>query len=60
MSNEVSRGGDANIFNAGGIATINVSTGMDKVHTTEERIAVDDLVKSAEFLLSILKLEAGG
>jgi tripeptide aminopeptidase len=53
-------GSDANIFNAGGIATINVSTGMEKVHTTEERIAVDDLVKSAEFLLAILGLQVGG
>jgi tripeptide aminopeptidase len=47
-------GSDANVFNAAGIATINISTGMDKVHTTEERIAVNDLVKSAEFLLAIL------
>jgi tripeptide aminopeptidase len=53
-------GSDANIFNAGGIATINVSTGMEKVHTTEERIAVADMVKSAEFLLAILGLEVGG
>jgi tripeptide aminopeptidase len=52
-------GSDANIFNAGGIATINISTGMEKVHTTEERIAVDDLVKSAEYLLAILGLEVG-
>ena len=52
-------GSDANIFNAGGIATINISTGMDKVHTTEERLAVDDLVKCAEFLLAILGLEIG-
>jgi tripeptide aminopeptidase len=52
-------GSDANIFNAGGIATINISAGMDKVHTTEERLAVDDLVKSAEFLLAILELEVG-
>ena len=52
-------GSDANIFNAGGIVTINISSGMDKVHTTEERIAVDDLVKCAEFLLAILGLEIG-
>ncbi|MCK4300456.1 MAG: M20/M25/M40 family metallo-hydrolase, partial [Planctomycetes bacterium] len=45
-------GSDANIFNAGGITTINISSGMDKVHTTEERLAVDDLVKCAEFLLA--------
>jgi tripeptide aminopeptidase len=53
-------GSDANVFNAAGIATINISTGMDKVHTTEERIAVDDLVKSAEFLLAVLRLEVEG
>ena len=50
-------GSDANIFNAGGITTINISTGMEKVHTTKERITVDDLVKSAEFLLAILRFE---
>lgn len=49
-------GSDANVFNAGGIATINISAGMDKVHTTEERLAVDDLVKCAGFLLAILRL----
>ncbi|MBM4465136.1 MAG: M20/M25/M40 family metallo-hydrolase [Chloroflexi bacterium] len=53
-------GSDANILNAGGITAINVSTGMEKVHTTEERIAVADLVKCAELLLAILGLEVGG
>ena len=52
-------GSDANIFNAGGITTINISAGMDKVHTTEERLAVDDLAKCAEFLLAVLGLEVG-
>lgn len=36
-------GSDANIFNACGIMTLNLSTGMDKVHSHEERIRVDDL-----------------
>lgn len=53
-------GSDANVFNAAGMAAINVSTGMDKVHTTEEQIAVADMVKCAEFLLAILGLEVGG
>jgi len=52
-------GSDANVFNAAGIATINISTGMEKVHTTEERIAVADVVQCAEFLLAILGLEIG-
>ncbi|MGA9349600.1 MAG: M20/M25/M40 family metallo-hydrolase [Anaerolineae bacterium] len=53
-------GSDANVFNAAGITAINVSTGMDKVHTTEEQIAAADMVKCAEFLLAILGLEVGG
>jgi tripeptide aminopeptidase len=52
-------GSDANVFNAGGIAAINVSTGMDKVHTTEEQIATADMVKCAELLLAIVGLEVG-
>ncbi|KOO06352.1 M20/M25/M40 family metallo-hydrolase [Vibrio hepatarius] len=43
-------GSDANNFNAKGLTTINVSTGMAKVHTTEEFIAIDDMVKVTEFV----------
>ncbi len=48
-------GSDANIFNAAGITTINISAGMEKVHTKEEQVAVADMVKCAEFLLAILE-----
>ena len=47
-------GSDANIFNAHGIKVLNVSTGMEKVHTTEEHIAVADMVKCAELVSAIL------
>ncbi|NOH79601.1 M20/M25/M40 family metallo-hydrolase [Vibrio sp. RE86] len=43
-------GSDANNFNAKGLTTVNVSTGMSKVHTTEEFIAIDDMVKVTEFV----------
>lgn len=43
-------GSDANNFNAKGLTTVNISTGMAKVHTTEEFIAVEDIVKVTEFL----------
>ncbi|MEH0761181.1 M20/M25/M40 family metallo-hydrolase [Vibrio sp. 16] len=43
-------GSDANNFNAKGLTTVNVSTGMAKVHTTEEFIAIDDMVKITEFV----------
>lgn len=47
-------GSDANIFNASGIATVNLSTGMAEVHTVNEHIAIEDMVRSAELLLQIL------
>ncbi|HAS4271309.1 TPA: M20/M25/M40 family metallo-hydrolase [Vibrio cholerae] len=43
-------GSDANNFNAKGLTTVNLSTGMAKVHTTEECIAIADMVKIAEFV----------
>ena len=36
-------GSDANIFNQKGIEAINISTGMQKVHSTEEFIRIKDL-----------------
>lgn len=47
-------GSDANIFNAHGIRTVNVSTGMEKVHTTEEQIAVADMVECSGLVSAIL------
>lgn len=47
-------GSDANVFNAEGIATINLSTGMVEVHTVNEHIAIEDMVQSAELLLRIV------
>ncbi|WP_038174385.1 M20/M25/M40 family metallo-hydrolase [Vibrio pacinii] len=43
-------GSDANNFNAKGLTTVNISTGMAKVHTTEEFIAIDDMVKITQFV----------
>ena len=37
-------GSDANIFNAHGIATIILATGMRDVHSPKESVAVDDMV----------------
>ena len=48
-------GSDANIFNALGIPTLIIGAGADRVHTTRERVAVDDMIRSAEFLLEIIK-----
>ena len=47
-------GSDANILNSGGIATINLSTGMAEVHTVKENIFIEDMVQSARLLLRIV------
>jgi len=47
-------GSDANVFAAGGVTTINLSTGMAEVHTANEQIAVEDLIHSAEVLWRIV------
>ncbi|MFZ5943426.1 MAG: M20/M25/M40 family metallo-hydrolase [Bacillota bacterium] len=49
-------GSDANILNGYGIPTANLGIGMEKVHTTEEYITIDNLVKNAEYLVEIVKV----
>ena len=49
-------GSDANILNARGIAAVPISTGMAGVHTTDEHVAVDDMVRCAELVLHTLGL----
>ncbi|GAB4166335.1 MAG: M20/M25/M40 family metallo-hydrolase [Geothermobacteraceae bacterium] len=47
-------GSDANIFNQGGIETVILGTGMDKVHTVDEQVRVSDMEAVAELLVEIL------
>ncbi|MDK2822594.1 MAG: tripeptide aminopeptidase [Clostridia bacterium] len=49
-------GSDANILNGYGIPTANLGIGMEKVHTTEEFITVENLVKNVEYLVEIVKV----
>jgi tripeptide aminopeptidase len=49
-------GSDANIFNEKGIEMVIVGTGMQNVHSTDEEVAVDDLVQVAEFLVEVVRL----
>ncbi|MDR3254170.1 MAG: M20/M25/M40 family metallo-hydrolase [Synergistaceae bacterium] len=52
---EASGGGsDANIMNRKGIKTVVVSTGMDKVHTTSERITVKNLEDTARLCIALM------
>ena len=47
-------GSDANIFNSHGLQCAILSTGMDKVHSTEETIRLSDMVRTAELVMAIL------
>ena len=46
-------GSDANIINGHGLPTAILATGMDKVHTTDEQLNLNDLVRITELLLGI-------
>lgn len=48
-------GSDTNIINSKGIQAVDISVGMDKVHSVEEQICIDDMVKAAEFLINAIR-----
>ncbi len=48
-------GSDANIINGYGIPTINLGIGMEKVHSVEEYIRIDDLVKAADYTVALIQ-----
>lgn len=48
-------GSDANIFNAHGIETIILGTGMQKVHTVDESVSVSDMAHVARLLVEIIR-----
>jgi tripeptide aminopeptidase len=47
-------GSDANIFNSYGLQCAILSTGMDKVHSTEETIRLSDMAQTADLVLALL------
>jgi tripeptide aminopeptidase len=47
-------GADASIFNAGGLASVNLSNGMAHIHSPEEEIAVDDLTRMVDVTLALV------
>lgn len=56
MLGETGGGSDANVFATHGIVTAVLGTGMERVHSTEERISLDAMVTSAGLLLAIVGL----
>ena len=53
-------GSDANVYNQKGVPSIVVATGMEKIHTHEERISIDSLVKTAALIYAIVVEAAKG
>ncbi|GAA0602912.1 tripeptidase T [Virgibacillus siamensis] len=48
-------GSDANIIAGLGIPTVNLAVGYEEIHTTNERIPVDELVKITEMVTAIVE-----
>jgi len=47
-------GSDTNIFNKSQINAVNLSSGMNNVHTTSEFIKIKDMIKGADLVLSLI------
>ena len=53
---ETSGGGsDGNIFNGFGIPTVTLAVGYEEIHTTNERMPIEELEKLADLLVAIVK-----
>ncbi len=51
-------GSDTNIINGKGIPAVDISVGMCNVHSTDEQIAISDIVKACELVLEIIRTHA--
>lgn len=52
-------GSDANVIAGFGIPTVNLAVGYEEIHTTNEKIPVEELSKLAEMVLAIIAETAG-
>lgn len=52
-------GSDANILAGAGIPTVNMAIGYEEIHTKNERMPIDELVKTAELVVSLCQGAAG-
>ena len=48
-------GSDTNILNSRGIPSCNISIGMENIHTTKERIKIQNMEDSVRFLVNIVR-----
>ncbi|MDQ0256216.1 tripeptide aminopeptidase [Evansella vedderi] len=48
-------GSDANVIAGFGIPTVNLGIGYEEIHTTNEKLPIEELVKTAELVLALIK-----
>jgi tripeptide aminopeptidase len=48
-------GSDANVIAGFGVPTVNLAIGYEEIHTTNERMPIEELVKTTELVVSIMK-----
>ena len=53
-------GSDANVLNARGVPTVNLDAGMMRVHSAEEYLALEELVRLCELALQMIVLAGDG
>lgn len=49
-------GSDANIFNKNGIKAVNIGTGMELVHTTDEQLNIKNFINASKLVLQIMTM----
>ncbi|WP_299088138.1 M20/M25/M40 family metallo-hydrolase [uncultured Metabacillus sp.] len=48
-------GSDANVIAGNGIPTVNLAVGYEEIHTTNEKMPIEELEKTAEFVVAIIQ-----
>ncbi|RFB17092.1 M20/M25/M40 family metallo-hydrolase [Bacillus sp. HNG] len=48
-------GSDANVIAGHGIPTVNLAVGYEEIHTTNEKMPIEELVKTAELIVAIVE-----
>lgn len=49
-------GSDANIYNSNGIRAVNIGAGMEKAHTTDERLNIEDFTNATKVVLKLMTM----
>lgn len=52
-------GSDANVINGLGIPTVNLAIGYEDIHTTNEKMSIEELCKTVEMILAVISEVTG-